>query len=72
MKRDLLASLAVNASPLERAARDVLRYALDIVDMHLYDEGDDVPLPSSFHRYCKCSSRPSLGTSLFKGNRRYD
>lgn len=41
MKHDLLASVSVSASPLERAARDVLREALDSVDLHPCDEGDD-------------------------------
>ncbi|MDT8925201.1 hypothetical protein RBE51_20625 [Pseudomonas taiwanensis] len=42
MKRDLLASVSQNASPLELAAKQVLRGALDDVMVHPCDEGDDV------------------------------
>lgn len=42
MKRDLLASVGVNASSLELAAKQVLREALDRVELHPCDEGDDV------------------------------
>ncbi|MCT5016960.1 hypothetical protein ICI41_29800 (plasmid) [Pseudomonas aeruginosa] len=41
MKRDLLASVGANASPLELAAKQVLREALDRVELHPCDEGDD-------------------------------
>jgi len=41
MKRDLLASVSATASPLELAARQVLRDALDRVELHPCDYGDD-------------------------------
>lgn len=41
MKRDLLASVGANASPLELAAKQLLREALDCVEVHPCDEGDD-------------------------------
>lgn len=41
MKRDLLASVGANASPLEKAAKKVLRDALDCIEVHPCDEGDD-------------------------------
>lgn len=42
MKRDLLASVGANASPLEKAAKQVLCEALDCIEVHPCDEGDDV------------------------------
>lgn len=41
MRRDLLESINSGASPLELAAKLVLRKALDSVDVHPCDEGDD-------------------------------
>lgn len=41
MKRDLLASVGPDASPLELAAKLVLRKALDRVELHPCDKGDD-------------------------------
>lgn len=41
MKCDLLASVGANASPLEKAAKQVLREALDGIEVHPCDEGDD-------------------------------
>lgn len=41
MKRDLLVAVGANASPLEQAAKRVLREALDRVEVHPCDEGDD-------------------------------
>lgn len=41
MKRDLLASVGANASPLEKAAKQLLREALDCIEVHPCDEGDD-------------------------------
>ncbi|MFW5301080.1 hypothetical protein ACOAMY_17305 [Pseudomonas aeruginosa] len=41
MKRDLLASVSANASPLEKTAAQVLREALDRIPVHPCDEGDD-------------------------------
>ncbi|EKC4076496.1 TPA: hypothetical protein OXB29_004898 [Escherichia coli] len=42
MKRDLLESIGLDASPLELAAKAVLRGELDRVEVHPCDEGDDV------------------------------
>lgn len=41
MKRDLLASIGTDASPLEQAAKQVLREELDRVELHPCDHGDD-------------------------------
>lgn len=41
MKRDLLASIGPESSPLEKAAKQVLREALDRAETHPCDEGDD-------------------------------
>ena len=41
MRRDLLAAVGTNASPLELAAKQVLREALDRVELHPCDRGDD-------------------------------
>lgn len=41
MKRDLLASIGTDASPLAQAAKKVLREALDRVELHPCDQGDD-------------------------------
>tara|TARA_R110000744_G_scaffold21437_1_gene55517 strand:- start:142 stop:339 length:198 start_codon:yes stop_codon:yes gene_type:complete len=41
MQRDLLASVDANASPLEKAAKQVLREALDCIEVHPCDVGDD-------------------------------
>ncbi|HDU2622418.1 TPA: hypothetical protein RE968_003383 [Pseudomonas aeruginosa] len=41
IKRDLLASIGADASPLAQAAKKVLREALDRVEVHPCDEGDD-------------------------------
>lgn len=53
MKRDLLASVGANASPLEKAAKRVLREALDCIEVHPCDEGDDAvaakQLPPELH-----------------------
>ena len=42
MQRDLLASVDANASPLEIAAKKVLREALDRIEVHPCDADDDV------------------------------
>ncbi len=39
--RDMLASVGTDASPLEQAAKRVLREALDRVELHPCDEGND-------------------------------
>lgn len=41
MKRDLLAVIGDDAPALERAAKKVLREALDNVSVHPCDQGDD-------------------------------
>lgn len=41
VKRDLLASVGANASPLEQAAKHLLREALDRVELPPCDHGDD-------------------------------
>lgn len=41
MKRDLLEGIGADSSPLEQAAKRVLREALDQIDVHPCDEGDD-------------------------------
>lgn len=41
MTRDLLEAVGANASPLEQAAKQVLREALDRVELHPCDQGDD-------------------------------
>lgn len=41
MRRDLLAAVGADASPLEQAAKQVLREALDRVELHPCDSGDD-------------------------------
>lgn len=41
MQYDILGNIGDSASPLEKAAKDVLREALDCVPMHPCDEGDD-------------------------------
>ncbi|WP_205582866.1 hypothetical protein [Pseudomonas aeruginosa] len=41
VKRDLLADIGEGSSPLEQAAKQVLRDALDQVEVHPCDRGDD-------------------------------
>ncbi|MCR7873197.1 hypothetical protein ACVXHM_16735 [Pseudomonas aeruginosa] len=41
VKRDLLAGIGEGSSPLEHAAKQVLREALDRVEVHPCDRGDD-------------------------------
>lgn len=41
MRNDLLAVIGDDAPPLERAAKKVLRDALDNVSVHPCDQGDD-------------------------------
>lgn len=42
MRNDLLATVLIDSSPLEKAAALVLREALDGISVHPCDEGDDV------------------------------
>ncbi|EPG8943881.1 hypothetical protein L4Z64_001288 [Pseudomonas aeruginosa] len=71
MKRDLLASIGPESSPVKKAAKQVLREALDRAETHPCDEGDDAVAAQQLAPEMKAllgallASKPLAETAIF-------